>query len=182
LKRAGILTVCFLILALPACEDEVICTQELVSRTGAGFYVRDIAGQRDTVLRDMSFYALARPDSLLHYPASPARSIKFPLPQEPEEYTAFVMETGTGTDTIRIYHDTKLVLVSYSCGYAAVHVLEKLEYGHRVIDTIAIDDPLVDLTDDENLKIYVRPAVADTAVSDTAAAAAAGMFGDGSAF
>jgi hypothetical protein len=180
LKRTGILTVYLLVLLLPACEDEVICTRELVARTGAGFYVRDAAGERDTTLGNLTFYALQRPDSLL-YNAASSSSIKFPLPEYPGEVTAFILGTATGTDTFRVFYSTRLELVSWSCGYTAVHELERLEYGHHVVDTIVLDDPVVDLTDDENLKIYVWPAVADTAAPDTAVVAA-GMVRAGSAF
>ena len=169
MRRVGILTAYVLTLVLPACEEEAICTRDLVARTGAGFYVRDAEEERDTVLQKLSFYALERPDSLL-YNAASRGNIKFPLPGEPGSFTAFFLGTGKGSDTIRVFHRSHLVLVSWSCGYAAVHELERLEYGHRIIDTIVIDDPFVDLTEDENLKIYVWPAIADTAVSDTAAA------------
>jgi hypothetical protein len=163
LKRAAILTVTFIFILLPSCQDEVICTQDLVAKANAGFYVRDASGQRDTLVGSFIFYSVLRPDSMLYDASSGIHRIRFPLPQSPAEYTAFVMENGSLADTIIIHYSTRLELVSFSCGFAAVHDLERLEYGNRIIDTISIANPLVDLTDDENLKIYIRPAVADTA-------------------
>jgi hypothetical protein len=100
---------------------------------------------------------------MLYNAFSGIHRIRFPLPQSPAEYAAFVMENGSLADTIRIHHSSRLELVSFSCGFTAVHDIEWLEYGNHIIDTISITCPLVDLTDDENLKIYIRPAVADTA-------------------
>jgi hypothetical protein len=147
-----------------ACRDEVICTDDVVARVNAGFYVRGAAAQRDTVLGNLTFYAVLRPDSLLYDSSSGIHRIRFPLPLDPgENTTAYFMCTGPMADTIRIHHSSRLELVSYSCGFTTVHEIEWLDYGNRIIDTIYISNPLVDLTDDENLKIYIRPASADTA-------------------
>ena len=164
MKRIAIILVFLLIILHPACKDEVICTQDVVSRVDAGLYVRDHAAQRDTVLNGVTFYGVFRPDSLLYDSSQGIRRIKFPLPQGAGEYTGFVMRAGSLADTILIFHDSRQELVSFSCGFTTVHEIYGLGYGNHIIDTIEITNPFVDLSDEENLKIYIRPAVGDTAV------------------
>ena len=55
-------------------------------------------------------------------------------------------------------------MVSYDCGFTINHKLFRVLYDKTLIDTIIILDPLVNLEDYENLKIYIEPAVADTAL------------------
>ncbi|MCK4750842.1 MAG: hypothetical protein KAT15_27480, partial [Bacteroidales bacterium] len=90
--------------------------------------------------------------------------IVFPLPHSPETYTCFVFSTGAFSDTIFIYHTPRLVLVSYACGFTTNHTIYGVLHENNLIDTIAISDPLVDIENYENLKIYIKPAAADTAV------------------
>ncbi len=53
---------------------------------------------------------------------------------------------------------------SFECGFVTHHNLNVLVYQNNIIDTIVVSDPLVNLIDVENIKIYISPAVAvDTA-------------------
>jgi hypothetical protein len=154
----------FLVAVLcPACEDEGICTDDVVSRVRAGFYVRAGSGERDTVLSSLSFFGVGRPDSLLHDGLPGIRRIDFPLPQQADGSTDFVFSTAAGTDTIRVFHDPRQVLLSFPCGFTTVHDILRVEFGGNVIDTIDITGPYVDTEIYENLRIYIWPAVSDTA-------------------
>jgi len=162
LQKSAIVPVISLLILLPACRDEVICTEDVVSRAGAGFYVRDGEEKRDTVLNNLTFYGVLRPDSLLYDSSGGIRQIVFPLSRGEGEYTGFVLMLGSLSDTLRIHHSSRLELVSFSCGFTVIHDIEGVSFGNTIIDTISISDPLVDLTDDENLEIYIRPAVVDS--------------------
>lgn len=164
MKKVAIILVCLFYVFYPACEDEVICTEDIVSRVHAGLYVRDTAGQRDTVLSSLTFYAMLRTDSLLYDESPGIHEIVFPLPSITDGFTTYVFRTDSLADTIHIYHSPRQELVSFSCGFTTVHEIDGLSYGNNTIDTISIADPLVNLTDYENLKIYIRPAAADTVV------------------
>jgi hypothetical protein len=105
-----------------------------------------------------------RPDSLLYDSTAGIHMMFFPLPSETDAFTSFVFRTDSLTDTIHIYHSPTQELVSYSCGFTTIHRIESLTYGSNAIDTIAISNPLVSFSENENLEIYVWPAaVADTA-------------------
>ncbi len=167
LNRFSFVPILILMLSCHACENnEGKCTEDLVCRVNAGFYVRDSLGERDTVLSNLTFYGASRPDSLLYDGSSGISRIEFPLPGSPGEYTSFVFRVDTLTDTINIWHTPILVMVSYECGFTANHNIYWINYQKNAIDTISIPEPLVDLTDEENLKIYIRPAAADTAVTE----------------
>lgn len=154
-----------IIFLIPSCESgEGVCTKDVISRVNAGFYVRDSIGERDTLLNNFTFFGALRPDSLIYDSAANVQKIVFPLPHSTEEYTAFVLSADTLTCTINIYHTPSLVLVSYACGFTTNHNIYRVSYDIMLIDTVSIINPLVDFSDEENLKIYIKPAVADTVI------------------
>ncbi|MFC2098357.1 DUF6452 family protein [Bacteroidota bacterium] len=165
MKRVPFLLLIAAIYLCHACNDEGACTEEdLVSRVNAGFYVRDSLEERDTTLNYVTFYGLLRPDSIIYDAALGIRRIKFPLPHEPNEQSIFIFQVDTEIDTIRIWHQPKLVLVSYACGFTTTHDIFWLSYGSNIIDTISVKNSIVNLTDEQNLRIYIKPfVVADTA-------------------
>ena len=129
----------------------------------AGFYVRDSTGERDTTLGSVTFFGALRPDSLLYDASSGIKNVVFPLSNSTESFTRFVFTVGTQTDTIKIWHQSRIQLISFSCGFTTVHELYSIGYGRKIIDTISISEPYVDLRDAENIKVYIRPVVAASA-------------------
>jgi len=162
LKRAPFILILLTIFIGPACEEEETCTDDVISRIRAGFYVRDSIGERDTTLSSVTFFGVLRPDSLLYDSSSGKQEIIFPL-NNTEDFTSFVFSVDTKTDNIKIWHQSRLQLVSYACGFTTVHELYSIGYEQNIIDTIVISEPLVDLRDAENIKIFIRPFLADTA-------------------
>ena len=165
MKRIQYILLIVIIFLVSSCESgEGVCTTDVISRVNAGFYVRDSLGERDTLLNNFTFFGTLRPDSLLYDSANGVKKIIFPLPHSTESYTSFVFSADTLTDIIYIYHTPSQVLVSYACGFTVNHNIYWVSYDTLLIDTVAIRDPIVNLTDGENLKIYIKPAVADTAL------------------
>ena len=146
-----------------SCSDVEICTEtDLLSRAGLSFMVRDENSERDTILEQVTFYSVLNPDSLIIAFAPQVRSFVFPLPQEAGEENSFVLISGSNFDTIRIRHIPKLELVSFNCGFTTIHDLQSFSYGNTLIDTIVITNTYVSRENEENIQIYVHPAVADT--------------------
>ena len=87
----------------------------------------------------------------------------FPLPNDEKVDVEFIFRVDSLTDIITVYKSSKLVMESYECGFISHHNLGGLGYENNIIDTIVISDPLVNLIDVENIKIYIKPASADTA-------------------
>jgi hypothetical protein len=125
--------------------------------------VRDGSGERDTLLNRLTFYAVSRPDSLIYDSARNVRTMEFPLPGESESSADFVFSVDSLSDHFEVFKESRLVLVSYACGFVYAHELMGMEYSNQVIDTIIIKYPFVEGTGDQNLKIYIRP----SAVHDT---------------
>ena len=163
MRRTPFILILLLIITGTACEEDGTCTDNVISRVKAGFYVRDSNGERDTTLGPVTFFGVLRPDSLLYNASSARQSIVFPLSDGSEEFTRFVFTAGTQTDTIKIWHQSRLQLVSYACGFTTVHELYWIGHERNIIDTVSISEPLVDLNDAENIKVYIRPVVADSA-------------------
>jgi len=161
LKRIHFILILLTIFIGPACEEEGSCTEDVISRIRAGFYVRDGSEERDTTLSTVTFFGVLRPDSLLYDASSGEQEIVFPLSNSTENFTSFVFMVDTQTDIIKIWHQSRLHMASYACGFTTVHDLYSIGYDQNIIDTITISDPTVNLGNAENIKIYIRPAVAD---------------------
>lgn len=147
-----------------SCNDEGICTGIEVARVNAGFYVRSGDDVRDTALNNVTFYAVMRPDSLIYDSAFNVRGLVFPLSNDEVVAVDFVLKVDSLTDMVSVFKRSRLVMESYACGFATHHELLDLDYQNNIIDTISISDPAINLFDDENIKIYIKPAVADTAL------------------
>jgi hypothetical protein len=162
LKRIHFILLLLVFMPFQSCEEEGICTGIEVARMQAGFYVREGDEVRDTTIAQFIFFSPTRPDSLL-YPLSARRNITFPLSNEQESHDRFVFQVADRIDTLHIYKESSLALVSYACGFTTHHYVQGAGSENIVIDTIVINDPLVNLESIENLKIYIKPAAADTA-------------------
>jgi hypothetical protein len=162
LKRIHYILLLFLFIPFQSCEEEGSCTGVEVARVGAGFYVRHGDIEKDTILDFFTLHSAGNPDSLIYDSAANLQAIRFPLPNEEESHSRFVFKAGSGTDTLHIYKQSRLVLVSYACGFAANHYLQKAEGQGSIIDTVAITIADVAFFNEENIKIYITPAVADS--------------------
>ena len=149
---------------LQSCSDEGICTGVEVARVNAGFYVRSGDIDRDTVLNNVTFYAVIRPDSLIYDSALNVRGLVFPLSNDEVVAVDFVLKVDSLTDMVSVFKRSRLFMESYACGFTTHHELLDLDYQNNIIDTITISDPAINLFDDENIKIYIKPAVADIAL------------------
>jgi hypothetical protein len=157
LKRVPLILIILIIFLWPSCEKQGACTTDVISRVNAGFYVRDSLGDRDTVLNNFTFYGLSRPDSLIHDSSMAVQTIEFPLPHNPGEYTSYFFGADSLSDLLSIVHSASPQLVSYDCGFTTVHDIIRIDYDNNIIDTITITNPFVSLSDEENLKIYIKP-------------------------
>jgi len=164
LKRPAVYLFLVIILLVASCGGEGICTDDLVTRVSAGFYVRDPISERDTTLNFLTFYGALRPDSLIYDSALNISGIKFPLSNDGEGITSFVFNLDSVEDGIHIQHTTRIELVSYECGFTTMHEISGVSFETNIIDTITIQNPSVTLFSEEHLKIYIKPAVvADSA-------------------
>ena len=148
---------------LHSCNEEGICSGVKVARVRAGFYVRSDGKDRDTILNNVTFFSNLRPDSLIYDSAFNLRKMSFPLPNDERVDVEFIFRVDSLNDNLTVYKRSKLVMESYECGFISHHDLLDLDYQNNIIDTIIISDPLVNLIDVENIKIYIKPASADTA-------------------
>ena len=103
MKFPFFLLVPVLLMALQSCRDDSVCTDDVVSRVNAGFYVRDAKGERDTLLYNLTLYAVERPDSLLYDTARAVHTIQFPLPDAGEIPAGFVLRVDSLDDSFQVY-------------------------------------------------------------------------------
>lgn len=163
MRRIHFILLLLLLILLHSCDDEGICTGIKVARVTAGFHVRSGGNERDTTLNNVTFYSIIKPDSLVYDSAINLKKMVFPLPNDEKVDAGFVFSVDSLSDQITVFKRTKLVMESYACGFITHHELLDLDYQNNIIDTIIISDPLIDLFDGENIKIYIKPGLADTA-------------------
>lgn len=151
------------LLLFTGCNDVERCTEtDLISRAGVRFRVRGGSGERDTTLSQVSFYSLLNPDSLILELRPSVKKFDFPLPGETGSWNSFVLIAGQKFDTLTLYNKPGTELVSFQCGFTITHDIRETFSGHELIDTIVIYNPYVSRDEEENLWIYILPAVTDT--------------------
>lgn len=113
----------------------------------------------DTIISGVSIYGIreGKPDSLLYNQSETSRIV---LPLDPHHtYSSFVMKIDESSDTLTLVHSTGFYLVTYDCGYGAIHTLDadSLDYGGTLFYDITIKDAVIDATmdnDEEHLWLY----------------------------
>jgi hypothetical protein len=163
LKNLALFLLLTFVCLCQSCSDEGPCTDDITCRVKAGFYVRDGDGERDTTVNGLTLYGLARPDSLIYDDAQGISNIEFPLPDKPESYSTYVFRIDSLVDTLFLLHHAHIVMVSFECGATVTHDVYYGFHGNAIFDTVAIIKQQINLSDEENLRIYLNPAVPDTA-------------------
>ena len=113
----------------------------------------------DTIISGVSIYGIreGKPDSLLYNLSETSRVV---LPLDPHHtYSRFVMKIDESSDTLTLVHSTGFYLVTYDCGYGAIHTLDadSIDYGGTLFYEITIEDAVIDAAtenDEEHLWLY----------------------------
>ena len=137
--------------AVVSCESDSPCSENVVSRVNAGLYTL-VEGEEVTLTVDtLTMYGISRHDSVLS--GSNVSIFNFPLSMHAES-SSFIMTADTLTDTLELFYTTRLVLISTQCGFTTNFDIQSLNFTENFIDSISIVKSNVDLTDEENLKIF----------------------------
>jgi hypothetical protein len=140
------------ILALNACESEVPCSEDVVSRVNAGFYSMADGIEEKHAIGLFSMYGEQRPDSIIS--GSNVTGIEFPLSMH-DTSTRFILTADNLTDTLELSYTTRLKLVSVQCGFTSLFDLRSVRYSGGFIDSVSIIKTTADPGDEQNLKIFL---------------------------
>ena len=135
-----------------SCENEGPCSDNVVSRVNAGFYTLTGDVENKVTLNQFSMYGTLNPDSVLHG----INVSKFEFPMSVHETSSlFIMTADTLTDTLEVLYSNKLVLVSRECGFTNNFMILSINFTENFIDSIAVVKENADLSNEENLKIFI---------------------------
>lgn len=100
----------------------------------------------------LDIYGLNIPDSVI-CSMSTLKNIDLPL-NSSTSHCSFVIINGGRADTIEIYYESSLKLLSSACGYIYLHELEEVLYTTNDITNILITNKSVNPVNEENIQIF----------------------------
>ena len=144
-------TLLFILLVLAAsCVTVEVCDESYDSDLVAKFKTLHDGETVDSTLTAMTLYGIreGQSDSLLYDAAS---SSGFVVPLDPHhDFSSFVLQIDTLSDTLTVYHDFETYMESYTCGYANLFTLSNIEFGGGIIKSDTILNEMIDAEYEEN--------------------------------
>ncbi len=137
-----LLLVLFLFAA--SCITVDICDESYDSELVAKFKTDHEGEAVDSTVSALTLYGIREglSDSLLYDSASVSG---FEVPLDPHRnLTRFVMQINDQTDTLTIYYQQEIYLISYTCGFADLFTLDHLESSSGIIAGDTIISPMID--------------------------------------
>ena len=148
-----------LLFTMVSCLTTEVCDDNSQSELVARFKTEVSETVSDTIISGVSIYGIreGRPDSLLYNTSETSRVV---LPLDPHHtYSRFVMKINEISDTLTLVHTTGFYLISYSCGYGGVFILDpdSIDHGRKLFYDFKIIDAVIDAAaeqDEEHLWLY----------------------------
>jgi len=148
-KYFAILIAVFLICSTSSCTKEKNCDQSLISAAKISMFRGDTAMSFDKV----SIVGWNN-DSILLDTVNNVHS--FSLPLSPfQDSCAFLLQIGPYVEILSFKYTHDLQFISEECGFASSFTITKFEPASTFIDSFDILDPVVNISETENIKIYL---------------------------
>ena len=132
-----------------SCTQES-CNEDTEVLMRAVFYSSE-SGE-ELSIDSLDIYGLNIPDSVI-CSMSTLKNIDLPL-NSSTSHCSFVIINGGRADTIEIYYESSLKLLSSACGYIYLHELEEVLYTTNDITNILITNKSVNPVNEENIQIF----------------------------
>jgi hypothetical protein len=129
------------------------CDQETDALMNAVFYSSQAEEENEKINIDsLDIYALNITDSLIY---SMVTLSEVALPLNPSSSScSFVFVNGGRADTIDIFYNSSLQLLSMACGYVYFYEIEDIQHTGNDISYISIINKTVNPGEQENIQIY----------------------------
>lgn len=143
---------------ITSCISVEICDDDNNSTMVAKFMTLKEEIPVDSTVSSLTLYGIreGKPDSLL-YNNQPSVNA-FELPLDPHhDYSRFVLQVDTLTDTLELMHTQELYMISYDCGFGNLFTLEDpIGISSGLIKSTEIKDETVDaLTEEDDVHIWL---------------------------
>lgn len=134
----------FLGMLMAGCITVEVCEEEYASEMVARFKTLKEGAAADTTLNAFSLYGIreGKADSLL-YDQAPGSG--FTVPLDPQlDYSNFVLQIDTLSDTLTVFYEHEIYMISYTCGFAHLFALDELESRTGLIQNDTIIKAMID--------------------------------------
>jgi hypothetical protein len=149
------LTILFLLLAIAACEDETrICDQTLSTVTRIAFKQDSAGVVRDTVMRQVSLYAIGR-DSIYRKTQLNMLFLQLSPVADSSRYHLKV-DSISVPDTLLFRYKRTPHFISPGCGFSTFYSLDTIISTHHSVDSIRLNIKEVTSRNDTNIYFYFR--------------------------
>jgi len=141
----------FILFILAAsCVTVEVCDESYDSDLVAQFKTLQDGELVDSTLASLTLYGIREglSDSLL-YNGGPSSGFVVPLDPN-HDFSSFVMQVATLSDTLIIYHNMESYMISYSCGFANLFTLSRIEPGGGIIKGDTILNEMIDAEYEED--------------------------------
>lgn len=149
----------FLFIFLAAgCVSVEVCEDEYVSELVASFVSEEDGEVSDSTVSALTLYGIREglSDSLLYDSISASG---FVVPLDPHnDVSRFVLQIDTLIDTLSVYHDHEVYMISYNCGFASMFTLDQIETSGGAILKDTIINEMIDAeyeSDEEHIWLYL---------------------------
>ena len=129
---------------ITSCISVEICDDDNNSIMVVNFMTMIDEVPADSTIASLSVYGIreGRPDSLL-YNQEPTNTFEVPLDPH-HDFSRFVVQVDTLTDTLELMHTQELYMISYDCGFGNLFTLENIGISSGLIKSAEIKDNKVD--------------------------------------
>jgi hypothetical protein len=147
-------------LVMTGCITVEVCDESYDSELVARFKTLKNNEPADTTVNALTLYGIREglSDSLLY---DSVAATGFMVPLDPHhDYSRFVIEINGQTDTLTISHQNELYLISYTCGFANLFIINNIETtsdSSMILDAV-IENDLVDAeyeTNEQHIWLYL---------------------------
>jgi hypothetical protein len=139
-----------LLLFAVSCISVEICDESYDSEVIVKFKTLQEGVTVDSTVSALTLYGIRQGTGYdILYDSVPASGFTAPL-DPGQEASMFVMQVNGLTDTILIYHQQEIYLISYTCGFANRFTLDHLESSGGIISGDTILRETVDAEDETN--------------------------------
>ena len=141
-----------------SCISVEICDDDNNSYLVAKFMTLIDEVPADSTVSSMSLYGIreGRPDSLLYNNQPNINTFEVPLDPH-HDFTRFVVQVDTLTDTLELMHSQELYMISYDCGFGNLFTLDdNIGISSGLIKSAEIKDYKVDAeTQEDDVHIWL---------------------------
>ena len=134
---------------LSNCEEANQCTEDTEISLNIDFKTVYLDVKKDTSINNLTVTGKDTP----YYNDNNLNSISLALSRL-SDTSEYKFTVDTVVDTISFYSKREHFLVSFECGFATRFTLEKVVTQDKLLDSVSIIEPNVDMSDETNIIFY----------------------------